>query len=224
MSHVKIGCGFFMLVCLSLASFASAGAQNKGEQGCPKTALELAQNRCVFIETKGISEGKGLMGALASSTQRHGTGVVIQDNLVLTNCHLLGEANARVLVDGKEAKLVRLSKAYDLALLSVPTRELPRLQIEQQLDHDQPLVLVGDPGDEKNIVMTGKVLGADDTFIYADMFADVKSAMGASGSGLYSLSGDLIGIQKGMIPEKDGRPPLTVAIPAATIRKFLQDE
>ncbi len=47
--------------------------------------------------------------------------------------------------------------------------------------------------------------------------------MGASGSGLYSKQGHLIGLKKGMLSEESDPRCLSVSIPATRIKRFLRE-
>jgi hypothetical protein len=67
------------------------------------------------------------------------------------------------------------------------------------------------------------IVEIDDQFIYTDGFKDIETSMGASGSGLYSKYGYLIGLKKGMLSEESDPRCLSVSIPATRIKEFLSE-
>ena len=72
--------------------------------------------------------------------------------------------------------------------------------------------------------LKSKIVRIDDRFIYTDSFQDIASAMGASGSGLYSETGYLIGLKEGMtIVADSNHSPLSASIRAERIKAFLRE-
>jgi S1-C subfamily serine protease len=151
-----------------------------------------------------------------------GTGVIIEKNLVLTNSHIL-RPGSEILVDGTVAAVVKKSDEYDLALLSVETEKLPKITIDELEAVGEQVFYVGNPGQRKGLVVHSRIVKIDDQFIYSDGFKDIETAMGASGSGLYSRKGHLIGLQKGMLRKEPAHRCLSVSIPGTKIKKFLRE-
>jgi S1-C subfamily serine protease len=185
------------------------------------TVITISKARCVMVSTLALHEETALFDALLESKHYCCTGVVIEKNLVLTNLHVLGQGS-EIFVDGHRSKILKESEEDDLLLLYVETPYLSRVKFKETLASYEPALCVGNPGGRRASVLRGKVVKVDGKFIYSDCFVNVESAMGASGSGLYSLSGELIGLKKGMLPRENGESPLSVAIPAAKIKKFLE--
>lgn len=159
---------------------------------------------------------------LAEKRRYRGTGVIIAKNLILTNAHIL-QSVSKVLVDGKMAETLAKSGKYDLALLSVETEDLPEVQIDEPKKPGQSVFYVGNPGKVKDLVGIGVIVKIDERFIYADFLQDVNSVAGASGSGLYSMNGHLIGLKKGIVLKNPDGPFLSFSIPADKIKAFLEE-
>jgi S1-C subfamily serine protease len=177
--------------------------------------VKLAVRRCVFIEGRSVSD--------VPSDSYHGTGVILQKNLVLTNAHLL-KPDYEVLVDGRKAEVVGQSERYDLALLSVPTIYLTKVEMDESNKPGQSVFYVGNPSELRDSLLRGRIVRIDDQFIYTDSFQDIASAMGASGSGLYSETGYLIGLKEGMTIVADSNHSLlSASIRVENIKAFLRE-
>jgi len=185
-------------------------------------SMGLAKERCVLVEIRKCNSSRSIFKALDEPEDYCGTGVIIEKDLVLTTAHLL-RPDSQTLVDGRVARIVKKSKEFDLALLSVETENLPIIDIAERTKRGQQVFCVGNPGKSRNAVIGGEVVQMDNQFIYTDVFQHIKLAMGASGSGLYSSTGCLIGLQKGMLPGEEEHPPLSVSIPGEIILAFLME-
>lgn len=135
-------------------------------------SLQNAYSRSVLIET-GVSEASG---------------VVIESGLVLTNFHCLSNDNS-VNVDGKDASIVFVSPQDDLCLLSAETLEVDRVSFGQA-DITEQVFYVGNPGGLRDAVVFGRVIAYDED----SMFCDCPVQCGASGSGVYNLKGQMVGM------------------------------
>jgi hypothetical protein len=213
-------------VLLSLASiflFPRVGvlADNTGSE-CPLPieCIRLAKRRCVLVENHKCNANKSILGALLDPGNYAGTGVIIQKNLVLTSCHIL-RPNSDILVDDKVATVLKKSNEHDLLLLWVETEGVPKITIDELTNIGECVFYVGNSGQSKDVLVPGHIVEIDAQFIYTDAFEDIEEAMGASGSGLYSQKGHLIGLQKGMLNGGSGHGCLSVSIPAARIKEFL---
>jgi S1-C subfamily serine protease len=213
---------FVSLIISLMAAYHVPPAAGNGETQQDKSArsMGLARKRCVLVEIQKCNPHRSIFKALVEPENYCGTGVIIEKDLILTTAHLL-KTDSQTLVDGKVARIVKKSNEFDLALLSVETPNLRRIDIAECRKRGQQIFLVGNPGKSRDAVVSGKIVRMDDQFIYTDAFQDIDVALGASGSGLYSTTGQLIGIQKGMLPREQQYYPLAVSIPAETIRAFL---
>jgi S1-C subfamily serine protease len=182
--------------------------------------LQSAIDRCVVIETRQEHNGDSDDDGMIVTRHQGGTGVIVGKDLVLTNSHLL-EPGWDIFVDGKMATVLKQSKEHDLALLSVETKRLPNIRFTETTASTQNVFYVGNPGDHQRAVLPGKIVKEDDHYVYTDCFDTVEEAFGASGSGLYTLDGHLIGLKRGMCRGENDDPPLSVAVPAKTIRDFM---
>jgi S1-C subfamily serine protease len=184
--------------------------------------IRLAKRRCVVVENNRHTARESILGVLADLESYRGTGVIIQKNLVLTNTHIL-RPDSEILIDGKVATVVRKSDEHDLTLLAVETEKLPKITIDELEDAGERVFYVSNPGRREDVVIHGMIVEIDDQFIYTDGFEDIETSMGASGSGLYSKQGHLIGLKKGMLSEESDPRCLSVSIPATRIKKFLRE-
>jgi len=212
-----------LIISLITASHLPLMAEHVQTQGdkWPR-CMGVAKKRCVLVEIRKCNSSRSIFKALDEPEDYRGTGVIIEKDLVLTTAHLL-RPDSQTLVDGRAARIVKKSEEFDLALLSVETENLPRIDIAERTKRGQHVFCVGNPGKNRTAVMWGEVVQMDDQFIYTDAFQNIKLAMGASGSGLYSSTGCLLGVQKGMLPGDQKHPPLSVSIPGEIIRAFLME-
>jgi S1-C subfamily serine protease len=216
MKRTKKAWFLILMIVTILGPYEMFGAERAKHDGLKSTrSIKLAVRRCVFIESRSTSD------VLAESYR--GTGVILEKNLVLTNAHLL-ESNREVLVDGKVARVVGQSEKHDLALLFVQTVNLPKVGIDELNKPGQSVFYVGNPSKRRDFVVSGKIVRIDDHYIYTDGFQDIPSPLGASGSGLYSQTGYLIGLIRGVTIVIDTNDPsLSASVPAKKIKAFLRE-
>jgi S1-C subfamily serine protease len=210
-----------LILGIILTFFAATSSEVRAdEESGLEQIVRSSKARCVLVSTSCLTPGDSLCDALVEGKQFCCSGVIIERNVVLTNSHVLGSCKS-VFVDGYQASILRRSEGDDLLLLSVTTRNIPRLKFRELPESSEPVFYISNPGINAGSVFTGKIVKVDRNFVYTDCFTDITAAKGASGSGLYSLDGELIGIKKGMLPGANGGSALSVAIPAQKIRKFL---
>jgi S1-C subfamily serine protease len=205
-----------LMIVTILGPYEIFGAERTKHDGLQSTrSIKLAVRRCVLIESRSTA-------AVPAQSYR-GTGVILKKNLVLTNAHLLAP-DRKVLVDGRAARVVGQSEKHDLALLFVQTINLPKVEIDELNKLGQSVFYVGNPSKRKDFVVSGKIVRTDDHYIYTDGFQDIQSPQGASGSGLYSKTGSLIGLMRGVTIVMDTNDPsLSASVPAKRIKAFLRE-
>lgn len=128
-----------------------------------------------------------------------GSGVVVADTKVITNCHVTRNA-ARIRVGRGEARYDVAQAASDmprdLCLLDVPTLRLPAapLAADDALQPGQPLLAVGYTAGAGPGFSAGEVVA-----LHAHQGARVIQSSnsfnsGASGGGLFNAQGELVGV------------------------------
>jgi serine protease Do len=154
-----------------------------------------------------------------------GTGFIItSDGLILTNKHVVADANAKYTVttlDGKsyDATVKSLDPVNDLAVLKIDARNLPVVDLgdSDQLKVGQWVVAVGNAlGEFKNTVTAG-VISAKDRKIKASnsdgsssealtglLQTDTAINSGNSGGPLVNLAGQVIGINTAVASNAQG--------------------
>lgn len=148
------------------------------------------------------------------------SGVIVASGAVMTNFHAL-HSDSSITADGKEAEIVFVDPLHDLILLSVPTRIVKPIVISNNVQVAEMVYYVGNPGVLKSAVIFGRVIAKSDETIYCDNAVQC----GASGSGLYSENGWLVGMVEAMSqPQKDDDhfgSPFTMCIRPEIIQTFL---
>lgn len=212
---------FAVALAVLLLAIPLAFAVRAEDYALLESAIASLRERSVLVSTENSDVSLSLLENLEDSRHYCCTGVIIEKNLVLTTAHVLRSGD-QIFVDGNRAEIAKRSMEDDLLLLHVATKDLPRLKLKERLGSTERAFYVGNPRYHRGSVFSGKIVQMDGRFVYSDCFKDMDAAMGASGSGLYSVNGELIGLKKGMLPGANGSPPLSVAIPAFRIREFLE--
>ena len=141
-----------------------------------------------------------IRGYNADGGLAYGSGVVIGKNKVITNCHVLRSTKQPWVARGEDSYPIETVKAdtwHDLCI--VTTNNLPLAPVKMgkstTLKRGQDVAGIGHSnGVPAPLTSTGTVKG-----LYSDNGANVirtnaKFLMGASGSGLFDLDGNLVGI------------------------------
>lgn len=130
----------------------------------------------------------------------YGSGVVVAKDKVITNCHVLRETKSPWVSFGETAfpvTGVQADRWHDLCLLSVfnlPVNPVP-LGDSDNLKKGQEIVGIGHSGGAPVALTTGGNIIATYNFEGENIIlSSAKFRMGASGSGLFDLKGNLIGI------------------------------
>lgn len=154
-----------ILALLILLSFPLKGEDVKQE------VLNEAVNRCVLIE----------------SENSQGTGVILKTNVIVTVAHLGG---AHIFVNGYPVEIHRRLNQEDLMSLKAPTGDFKEAKIGLTMRQGETIFYVGNPGKHRKLVATGTIVDIANDRLYADFHA----TFGASGSGVWNLKGELIGL------------------------------
>jgi len=172
---------FFVLLTLLInTSFANAFDQ---------AALMKAFGSIVMV--RGYTES----GSLA-----YGSGVIVGKGEVITNCHVLRRTKAPWVSQGEESYSitdVRVDVWRDLCLLNVHNLNRGSVSIgsSKHLVKGQSLVAIGHSSGSPVPLTTGGVVVS--TYDYDEgkiILSSAKFRLGASGSGLFDMNGNLIGI------------------------------
>jgi serine protease Do len=169
------------------------------------------------------------------TSQSLGSGVIISpDGLIVTNEHVIdGAAEISVrFLDGKqlEAEVIGSDADADLALLRVPGKGFPSLQVAavDDLGIGETLVAIGNPLGLESTVTVGVLSARDRTVssssnhrIYTDFLqTDASINPGNSGGALVDLDSRLVGINTAIIGNAQG---IGFAIPARRVRRVVAD-
>ena len=156
---------------------------------------------------------------VTAGTQSSGSGVVVSPQQVITNAHVVRATDLKVESwEGAiiNAKLVKLDRTRDLALLSVPglrTQPLP-LGDSNALRAGTPVLAIGNPLGFVGAVSSGVVHSLARRWIRADL----RLAPGNSGGPLADFKGQLVGINT--MVANDG---LAYSIPSRSVQRFLSN-
>jgi len=130
----------------------------------------------------------------------YGSGVVVAKDKVITNCHVLRKTKSPWVSFGETSFSVtgvQADRWHDLCLLSVfnlPVKPVP-LGDSRNLKKGQEIVGIGHSGGAPVALTTGGNIIATYDFEGENIIlSSAKFRMGASGSGLFDLKGNLIGI------------------------------
>lgn len=138
--------------------------------------------------------------ALANGKDSTGSGVVIAENRIVTNCHVVANStNIEVLVDDKSytARSITPDWYHDICLVNVEGLKAPTATIgkSQNLVYQQPVFTVGYPNTKTKAVSTygfvKSLLPMDDSVVIR---ASSSFKRGESGGGLFDDAGNLVGV------------------------------
>lgn len=180
----------FCLVAMSLTGCASAPPHTSShtsmmqvprEPACafPNTTVETAVVRVMSITT--IYEFDGHQN-LATEVRSDGSGVVVAPNTVMTNYHVLDEAETWVQFANitRQADIIAFDAAEDIALLRVNTGHIQPIPLSDRAS------MIGDavwsasyPLANELMVSLGKVSSINDRKLYSTTHADSGSSGGA---------------------------------------------
>ena len=156
----------------------------------------------------------------------HGLGsgfIVTQDGLVMTNAHVINDAEEVVvkLTDRREfrAKVLGADRRSDVAVLKIEAKNLPTVILgDPSLTKvGEPVLAIGSPFGFENSATAGIVSAKsrtlpDDPYVSL-MQTDVAVNPGNSGGPLFNLRGEVIGINSQIYTQTGGYQGLSFAIP-----------
>ncbi len=159
----------------------------------------------------------------AGRAEHSGSGVALNDGRVLTNAHVLGRGETSVEAwDGgrRSAKVAKMDRARDLALLSAPGLDAPAAELsDAPVETGQAVIAVGNPFGFVGAVSTGIIHAVGRLRGLGDarwIQADIRLAPGNSGGPLADVHGRVLGVNTMIIAGG-----LALAIPARTVQTFL---
>ena len=177
-----------------------------------------------FFDEFGGPGGPGGGPAPRSETESLGSGFIISsDGYVLTNYHVVGEADEIVvrLQDRREldAELIGSDPQSDLALIKVDATDLPVVDIgsSDDLQVGEWVLAIGAPFGFDSSVTAG-IVSAKGRSLPSDNYVpfiqtDVAINPGNSGGPLFNLNGEVVGINSQIISRSGGYMGLSFAIP-----------
>jgi len=177
-----------------------------------------------FFDEFGGPGGPGGGPAPRSETESLGSGFIISsDGYVLTNYHVVGEADEIVvrLQDRREldAELIGSDPQSDLALIKVDASDLPVVDIgsSDDLQVGEWVLAIGAPFGFDSAVTAG-IVSAKGRSLPTDNYVpfiqtDVAINPGNSGGPLFNLNGQVVGINSQIVSRSGGYMGLSFAIP-----------
>jgi serine protease Do len=189
-------------------------------------ALALSLAACTPVDPQAASV-RVIVGA------GHGSGTHMGGSIILTAAHVVdGKDGIEIeTADGRKfpAKVLWVSKSYDVAVLSYEGDALPWAQIAcAALKPDQPIVAYGSPGPVRFARFHGRISSEarqHGPWLMSHVM-DVTAWMGMSGGGVFDPRGRLVGITVGMYsaPSIFGAPPpsgISTMVPASEICRMM---
>lgn len=162
---------------------------------------------------------------LANGGYGVGSGVVVDTNQVVTNCHVVANARAVSVISNGEsfaATALKPDWRHDVCILRVDglTAPVAKIGSSEQLKYEQPVFTVGYPNNVPHAVSTfGYVKGLypmDDSVIVR---ASSTFRMGASGGGVFDDVGNLVGI---ITLKSPGRNAYYYNMPVEWVKKLMR--
>ncbi len=160
-----------------------------------------------------------------------GSGVVLREDVVVTNAHVVGDAKDVVVVyaDGSRSPgtVLATDTVTDLAVVRTERDDLPVPDYRTELPQAGEVALaIGSPLGFANTVTAGIISGlhrdipgsAARTHSLVDLIqTDAPISPGNSGGALLDAEGRVIGINEAYLPPQTGAVSLGFAIPSATV-------
>jgi len=157
-------------------------------------------------------------------SQSLGSGFIVSaDGYILTNAHVVEGADEVTvrLTDQREfkAKAVGTDRRSDIALLKIPAKDIPVVNIgdSSKLDVGEWVVAIGSPFGFTNSVSQGIVSAKGRSLPEGDIVpfiqTDVPVNPGNSGGPLFNMNGEVVGINSQIYSRSGGYMGLSFAIP-----------
>ncbi|MGH1359021.1 MAG: Do family serine endopeptidase [Burkholderiaceae bacterium] len=186
-----------------------------------------------FFRRFGAPESFGKRGPRRGPVGGEGSGFIVsQDGIVLTNAHVVDQADEVVvkLTDRREytAKVLGADKRTDVAVLKIDAEDLPVVKFGQpdQLSVGEWVLAIGSPFGFDNTVTVG-VVSAKGRSLPNDglvpfIQTDVAVNPGNSGGPLFNTRGEVIGINSQIFSRSGGYQGVSFAIPIDLALKVRQ--
>ncbi len=206
-------------------------------------ASERSTQSVVFIKT--LNEVEYRTGSWmdwffqprASQTTSSGSGVIFsQDGYIVTNNHVIDEADGITVIHGKEsyqAELIGTDPSTDLAVIKINASELPAIALGKSEDVNvgEWALAVGNPFNLTSTVTAGIVSAKGRNInILRDKFpiesfiqTDAAINPGNSGGALVNIQGELIGINTAILSRTGSYAGYGFAVPVDIVNKVFND-
>lgn len=206
----------------------ATSGRSSGVQGQPDTTAQAPRESGFADLVERVEPSVVTVRTPADSV---GSGVVLRENIVVTNQHVVGDQRQVTLTyaDGTEssATVLATDRITDLAVLRTERGELPVPRFREQLPRPgEWAVAIGSPLGFENSVTVGTISGlnraipgsATQTRALVNLIkTDASISPGNSGGALLDAEGRVIGINEAYIPPSAGAVSLGFAIPTSTV-------
>lgn len=141
-----------------------------------------------------------IRGFNATGGLAYGSGVVVGENKVITNCHVFRTTKEPWISRGEDTYSINSVKAdawHDLCLVTTSPMPFKPVPIGKSIDlkRGQEIVAFGHSnGVPAPLTSSGSVKALYDSDLGKVIRSTAKFSMGASGSGLFDMEGNLVGI------------------------------
>ena len=178
-------------------------SNDAGKALTPVEVYEQTVNSVVGIKTEATTNAFGQEAVSASS----GTGFILPaDGYVITNSHVVGEANV-VYVDlfneeSYKAEIVGMDTSFDIAVLKIEAEGLVPVTVgdSDALKVGEEVAVIGNPLGELTFTMTTGILSALDREVNTDgnpqnmLQTNAAINSGNSGGPMFDMNGNVIGV------------------------------
>lgn len=155
-------------------------------------------------------------GYNASGGLSYGSGVVVAENKVMTNCHIFRSTKQPWVSRGEDTypiTSVQADRWHDLCLVTTFSLPFKPVQLGKgnELKRGQEVLAIGHSNGVPNPLTSAGVIKSTYEFEGGRIIrSSAKFLMGASGSGIFDLDGNLLGINTFKTP---GRPAYFYSLP-----------
>ena len=167
---------------------------------------------------------------IQSTEGNRGGGIIVGKNEIITCYHIVrnmdNETDVIISLNGKRiiGKITKKDKGLDLALIEVEEEFNFYVPLETLFRVGERVYVVAAPMDFEDTFLIGRIANTVKWEGQELMVIDIKILSGCSGGGVFNWEGKLIGLISGSWGFSTHGDFLGAAIPAATIKKFLEEE